>query len=304
MGTAGGSGRFGARPARGAFDTQAEEQALRYSNPRIPEGINTTATHPLKELAVLLGGSLALLAVLVLGLGLAADALSVRIPFAYEASIADSVAPDTEPSPQQAAIATLAARLSAVMTLPEGMTVSVHYVDDDVVNAGATLGGNVLVYRGLVERMPSENALAMVLAHEIAHIKHRHPIRSLGRGLVVMLAMAAVLGVEGDGAATLLQGTGTLALLGFSRAQESDADADAIAAVQALYGHVGGALDAYRALLEAHGESEPPAVLATHPHMDERIAELEEITARAGLAAGTPRALPPVLLETPQPAPI
>ena len=233
------------------------------------------------------------------GLGLAADAVSERIPFAHELSLARSLAPEDEPSTRQAALTAFAGRLSAVMALPDDMVVNVHYVDEDIVNAGATLGGHVLVYRGLIEHMPSENALAMVLAHEIAHTRHRHPIRSLGRGLVVALAMAAMFGVEGDGAASaLLQGSGTLALLGFSRAQGSAADADAIAAVHALYGHAGGALDAYRALLEIQGPLGPPAVLATHPHMDTRIAVLEDIALHAAYASGTPRPLPAALLET------
>ena len=56
-----------------------------------------------------------------------------------------------------------------------------HYDDDADVNAFATLGGHIVVYPGLLEAVPDENALAMVLAHEIAHVRHRHPIVGLSR---------------------------------------------------------------------------------------------------------------------------
>ena len=64
-------------------------------------------------------------------------------------------------------------------------------------NAYATLGGNIILTRELINSMSSENALSMVLAHEIAHIKHRDPIRSAG-SQVFLYAMFSILGSVGD----------------------------------------------------------------------------------------------------------
>ena len=64
-----------------------------------------------------------------------------------------------------------------------------HYDDDAVVNAFATLGGHIVVYQGLLEAVPDENALAMVLAHEIAHVRHRHPIVGLSRSAALGFAL-------------------------------------------------------------------------------------------------------------------
>ena len=226
-------------------------------------------------------------------LGAAADQLAGTIPFDYERRLAGELADPGDATPADAALRRLTSELAAVMDLPEGMTVHVTVVDEDIVNAGASLGGELIVYRGLLEKMPSENALALVLAHEIAHVKHRHPIRALGRGMVVALAGAVLLGVDADGAASsLLQGAGTLTLLGFSRAQEREADADAIAAVNAHYGHVGGALEAYEVLLAEAGGREPPQMLSTHPHTGERIERLRRIADEAGYVERPPRALP------------
>jgi len=138
----------------------------------------------------------------------------------------------------------LADRIAHAMDLPEEMKITVHYADVDEINAYATFGGHVVINRGLIDKLPNENALAMVMAHEIAHIKHRHPIRSLGRAAVVIIALMAVAGLQGnDVVGTIIGDTGALTLLSFSRGQESQADRSALEAVAGVYGHVAGALD-------------------------------------------------------------
>ena len=47
-------------------------------------------------------------------------------------------------------------------------------MDSDLVNAIAFPGGNILIFRGLLKKSPSADALAGVLAHEMQHILHRH----------------------------------------------------------------------------------------------------------------------------------
>ena len=64
------------------------------------------------------------------------------------------------------------------------MKLRVHYVDTAVPNAFAALGGHIAVTRGLYESVQSENALALVLAHEIAHVRARDPIAGIGGGLI------------------------------------------------------------------------------------------------------------------------
>lgn len=51
----------------------------------------------------------------------------------------------------------------------------------------ATPGGHVIIYRGLLEKIPNENTLVMLLGHEIGHIKLRHPVKALGKGVVIGL---------------------------------------------------------------------------------------------------------------------
>ena len=62
-----------------------------YENPPIPEGINVSPTHPLKEFALLLGGVSALLLAVVLSLSLAAGYLVRFIPFSQEQALASRI---------------------------------------------------------------------------------------------------------------------------------------------------------------------------------------------------------------------
>jgi Zn-dependent protease with chaperone function len=165
----------------------------------------------------------------------------------------------------------------------------------------ATIGGHVVVHRGLMERLSSENALAMVLGHEIAHVRHRDPIVSLGRGAVVGVALAALTGVSSSAVADQVIGeTGLLTNLGFSRDQERDADSAGLAALAAVYGHAAGALDLYRVLKDQKAPSSTVNLdfFETHPDARRRIAAIEsEARANGWSLDGEVTPLPDWLLE-------
>jgi predicted Zn-dependent protease len=225
-------------------------------------------------------------AVIVVTLALSADYLTKYVPFRYEQAMFDgrsTIVPEPDEFDQQ--LKPLADRIAHAMDLPDDMRITVHYADVDEVNAYATFGGHVVINRGLIEKLPNENALAMVMAHEIAHIKHRHPIRSLGRTAVVLLAVMAVAGVQGNEVAGTLAGdAGTLTLLTFNRGQESEADRSALEAVAGVYGHVAGALDLYTVLLEEKKKRhfDAPMFLSTHPLTQDRIQRLKSIQYEKG----------------------
>jgi predicted Zn-dependent protease len=270
---------------------------VQYSNPQIPEGINVSATHPLLDFLRLLGGIAAAAALVIGAAALLADKLARHLPFSAEARLAARFAGALPPpSPQSAYLQALADRVAAVQDLPEGMRVRLHFVDEPAVNAFATLGGNIVVFRGLLDRMPSENALAMVIGHEIAHVKLRHPVTTLGRGLAIGVAVATLsAGAGGDIAGRTLGNAGLLTVLTFSRAQEREADAQALRAVAALYGHVADADRIFRLLGEQAAKLplDPPAFLRTHPLDRERTDAIAAMAAANGWSmAGALRPIP------------
>jgi len=118
----------------------------------------------------------------------------------------------------------------------------------------------------------------MVMAHEIAHLKHRHPAAALGRGVAVGVVLSLVSADLGRTAAggTLTQ-AGTVTLLSFNRDQEREADEEALRVLAAEYGHVGGALDLFAVFAKVQSEQTSGLVpaaefLATHPLTENRVA--------------------------------
>ena len=265
---------------------------MEYSNPEIPEGINTTDEHPLKDFFILSIGVLGLIFIAVIILSLAAEKLAVYVPFETEQSLIPEMwtqiesTTESETSKQtREYLQSLSNRLAMYMQLPEKMEITVHYVEEDIVNAFATIGGHIFIYQGLLDEMDSENALAMVVAHEMAHIYHRHPIIAMGRGVVIGLLLSAISGASSDLFVSQVVGeTGMIALLNFNRDQESEADITALNAVNGLYHHVAGTNDFFKALIQIHGSesSEPPVFLSTHPLTQDRIDDLTEYSREKG----------------------
>jgi predicted Zn-dependent protease len=300
---------------------------MKIRNVKVPEGINVSRRRPLADLFVLTAGAIGLFAALGL-LALLIGSYGGRyLPMSWENALAGAVfegeataeaagddediaaaARDDEEIAAaargreiEAALQALTDRLAANMDLPEGLRITVHYLDEPDINAFATLGGHVLVLRGLIERMPNENALAMVLAHEIAHAANRDVAANMGGALLLQLVMGTVTGMSPETVDGLVWGPNALLLRSFSREAERRSDRDGMAAVAETYGHVAGADAFFRILLEEIGETLPnegPEFLNTHPLTEKRIKELGALAEGQGWnAVGETAPLPAVLQE-------
>jgi predicted Zn-dependent protease len=258
---------------------------MSYENPEVPHEVNVSRDNPLVEFIRLLAGVGLVVVAIAAVLYLAGGWLARRIPFATEQSWVGDQVLGIDFTPTDARrhteieqyLQTLSDELAATMQLPESMTIRVHYVETPIPNAFATLGGHIAVTSELYRLMPSENALAMVLAHEIAHVKARDPISALGSGASLALVFALVSG-EADGLAPQLAG---VVQLGYSRSVERRADREAVAALLARYGHAGGGASVFEILAEQHSAAAGaiPTFLSTHPADAERIGDLERAAA-------------------------
>lgn len=267
-----------------------------YSDPPVPEGINVQHDHPLLDFGgLVLAVALATVA-LVLVVVLSASWLSRYIPFAYEQEIAEAVfstgpgkeflqgenASQLQQEKQQKIetyLNTLAERIALAQDFPPDMRVTVHFVEGETVNAFATLGGHIVLYSGLTNKLQSENALVMLLAHEMAHVRHRDPVVALGRGFTLMLALSAFAGAGSSSGAvqSMVGDIGLMTTLGFSRQQERDADQLALDTILAMYGHTAGAAQLFVVLREEGSKKgEPPVFMSTHPDTEERYELLQQ----------------------------
>ncbi len=265
---------------------------MRFENPEIEDGINVSKEHPLKEFSQLLIGLLVIIVVAVLVLSYSVGYFAQKIPFSYEEKLVSHIdALNVEESAQQKKLQALADRLSAKMDLPEGMKITVHYSNDATVNAFATMGGHVFFFKGLIEKLPSENALAMVMAHEIAHIKHRHPVVAMGKGVTMLTLASFVTGASGSGAGELLINESmTLGLMKFSRDQESQSDLTAVHALNAVYGNVQGAKELFDVFSELSDGAKKAnkttaneyEIFLSHPRTENRWEKLRDYSQQRG----------------------
>jgi len=267
---------------------------MKYRNPQIPEGINVSGRHPLRELLILAGGALLLIVVLSWLFGQFGGRLARLLPFEREAALAPESLLVSDAGPElQAYLDQLGRRVAAQMDLPDGMQVKLHFSGEDTFNAFATLGGNILLYRGLVAQLPHENALAMLLAHEMTHVRQRDPIVGLGRGVGIQVVVTLLLG---NPSLEVLGNAGIYTQLHFSREMERTADAAALAAVHRLYGHVAGAEDLFEVMHEARenaGTDELPAIFSSHPLDGQRLQAIADaVRARGWLDTGATTPLP------------
>ncbi len=123
----------------------------------------------------------------------------------------------------QQALDRLAQRLTADVEPAVQITLSV--VDLKAVNALALPGGQILVFRGLLNFVEHGDELAGVLAHEIGHAILRHPLEIAIKGASVSILASLIVGDITGGAA--IAGIGGV-LLAASYGQEAERDADAL----------------------------------------------------------------------------
>ncbi|MEI6083818.1 MAG: M48 family metallopeptidase [Verrucomicrobiota bacterium] len=123
-------------------------------------------------------------------------------------------------------------RISAVATLPNAQWEFVLFDDAKTANAFCLPGGKVGVYTGILPITATEDGLATVLSHEIAHAVARHGAERMSEALVTQLGgqlLGAALTSQSAQTQNLFLGVYGLAgqvgwTLPHSRGQESEAD--------------------------------------------------------------------------------
>lgn len=160
-------------------------------------------------------------------------------------------------------------------------------VDTDQVNAMSAPGGFVYISKGFLKIIPSEDALAAVLAHEIGHINLDHGIDAISQS-----NLTDALTTVGKEAASSYGGYETQALVstfggsikdvfdtlienGYSRSQEYAADEYA-AKLLPKAGYSASALTGMLALLKDFDGDKSGGWYSTHPSAERRISQFDE----------------------------
>lgn len=145
-------------------------------------------------------------------------------------------------------------------------------VEDDSVNAFATMGGFVYINTGLMVKAANEAELASVVAHEVGHIVARHAIKGIQRRAIALGLMRAA-GLEESDAIRL--GIEVGFNLPHSRENELEADQLGLNNLQRA-GYAPIAMVNFMETLLEYSSSTNLAILSTHPATQDRIVLLRE----------------------------
>lgn len=259
--------------------------------PKLPkQNYNIGRQRPLQDLFLIGSAILALLFLLYWLLGLAIDKAINHLSPELEQQWFGHFATAPVHSPQQQYLQQLTQALQQCSTMP--YPVNVHFIDKALANAGVMPGGTLLVYRGLLEKLDSENALAFVLAHELAHLQHRDHLRGFGRALVLAVLTSTLTGSSNAGQ-IFLPAT-ELGQAQHSQQRELAADATALDILNCYYGHTGGAEVFFRAMLQ-QDSSRLPSWFDSHPKLQLRLTALNQQRQQKGYRLDTVTPLPTIL---------
>lgn len=155
--------------------------------------------------------------------------------------------------------------------------------DDKTLNAFVTPGGYIYVYTGLVKYLDTEDQLAGVMGHEIAHADRRHSTSNMTKQLGVGVLVELLAG-QNTAQTTQLLGnlTGTLVGLSFSRDTEAEADAYSVMYLSKTEYACNGTAGFFEKIVSGGNSQEPPQFLSTHPNSANRVRDINNKAQKLG----------------------
>ncbi len=174
---------------------------------------------------------------------------------------------------------------------PQPFDYHFYMIDDPTYNAFATPAGHIFINSGLVAALESDDELAGIIGHEIAHVVCRHisqkieSSKKIGAATMAGVIAGLLLGSAGAGelASALTVGSmaaGQTLALSYSREDEMQADQLGLQNL-AKAGYSGkGLLNGLKTIRSRQwfGTKEMPTYLKTHPAVEERMAYIDNWT--------------------------
>lgn len=221
-----------------------------------------------------------------------------KIPIRVEQQLGSLIVPIYEEkakaSPQQDTLNKLLNRLESQLDNQSQAKrdYRVLYIPEKTVNALAIPGDVIIIFKGLVQAVKSENELMMIFGHELGHFAHRDHLRGLGKTLIIRVAIASVFGdnVILTNSANLIE---AITNTRYSQSQEYQADEFGLILLNKTYGHVAGATDFFENLKAQ--EKLNWDFFASHPAPEKRVKRLKKLIQHKQYELGNDSPLNPVL---------
>lgn len=186
---------------------------------------------------------------------------------------------------------------------PSEFPIRFFVIKESEPNAFAIPGGTIFVTSGLIRLVESEDELAGVMGHEVAHVVRRHIAQSIEASkrmnIATLAGILAGIFVGGSGGGAIMAGSlamGVSQQLKYSREHESEADRLGLAYTTRA-GYAPNGITSFLKKISRRPQYNAafPTYLATHPGVPTRISYIE--TLMAGLPDSTPSGTSPDALR-------
>ncbi len=156
----------------------------------------------------------------------------------------------------------------------------VNVISSDELNAWCMAGGKIAFYTGLIQKLNlSDDEIAAVMGHEIAHALREHSREKVSRAYMQQMGISVIAQLAGLGetsAKALAMATEVAIGLPNSRTMESESDALGVE-LSARAGYDPRAAITLWEKMNKAGGGKPPQFLSTHPSPENRMAKLREL---------------------------
>lgn len=158
----------------------------------------------------------------------------------------------------------------------------VHVVNDSEVNAWCMPGGKIAVYAGLLNTLkPTDDELAAVLGHEMAHALREHSREQVSQQMATGLGLSVLSAVTGMQATADLGAQLSKVMFTLPNSRTHEAEADRIGVeLAARAGYDPRAAVTLWQKMDALGGARQPEFLSTHPSPASRMADIEQAAER------------------------
>lgn len=173
--------------------------------------------------------------------------------------------------------------------LAETFQWSVAVLESPQANAFCLPGGKMAVYTGLIPVAENNDAMAVVMGHEIAHALLRHGSQRMAQQKLVQMGQMAAGIAVGDmdpGQQQMVMSalgatTQYGAVLPFGRSHETQADEVGLMIAAAACFNPKEAIPLWERMSQLNGGQRPPEFASTHPDPSNRIAHLQSLMPKA-----------------------
>lgn len=182
--------------------------------------------------------------------------------------------------------------VTAALAAEHGMAAPEHFrefewdvnvIPSDQANAFCLPGGKMAVYTGLIPVAQSQDAMAVVMGHEIAHALLRHGAQRMSQQKLAQIGQmaGAASGMDPQQQQMVMAAMGYGYLLPYARTHETQADEVGLMLAAAACYDPNEAIGLWERMSASSGGQAPPEFSSTHPNPGTRIQTLQSLMPKA-----------------------